>query len=353
MASLKVSEDTTPPAPEPLVQEALDVDDDTFDEEAITLNMATLEPVDADGPDAFDTFRRERSKKVRVTSMDAFPELRKRSTTTDQRYTAIGNVRRTIMGQTTDDDGGGRKTLLSDSMRLVTSDRTTHSAAYAMMFAVFADAINISCTAPNYPIMTTPGAKPDSFPSVEPFGIATAQYILLGSTSIARVISSVFFGWLAMKIGSRKCTLILMLGSVVFTLGRFFTKGSFWGFTVMSFINALFGSTVAVATGYMCLVFKDKRAKADGFIGYLMATTVASRSFGGLLTLMFPSSLFLPLLPAAALNVLAFLVVYKFVLQPKLDGEEKDESEDGSSVKLDKPALANIVVGALVDNVGK
>ena len=101
----------------------------------------------------------------------------------------------------------------------------------------------------------------------------------------------------------------------------------------------------------MCLVFKDKRAKADGFIGYLMATTVASRSFGGLLTLMFPSSLLLPLLPAAA--HIAFLVVYKFVLQPKLDGEEKDESEDGSSVKLDKPALANIVVGALVDNVGK
>ena len=28
-------------------------------------------------------------------------------------------------------------------------------------------------------------------------------------------------------------------------------------------------------------------------------------------------------------------------------------SENGSSVKLDKPALANIVVGALVDNVGK
>ena len=173
---------------------------------------------------------------------------------------------------------------------------------------------------------------------------------------MALVISSVFFGWLAMKIGSRKCTLILMLGSAVFTLLRFFAKGSFWGFTIMSFVNCLFASQVAVATGYMCLVFKDDRAKADGFIGYVMATSAASRSLGGLLTLMFPSSLFLPLLPAAALNVVAFLVVYKFVLQPKLDdlddGDKKDESEDGSLVEIDKPALVNIVIGALVDNVG-
>ena len=146
--------------------------------------MASLEeenvtPEPIDGPDVFNPFPApgsSRHNKLRgVTSIDAFPELRQKSTTTNQRNTVIGNIRQTVMGNSSG-EGGRERLLLSDSIRLESSDATTRSAVYAMMFAVFADAINISCTAPNYPIMTTPGANADSFPSIEPFGTNKLLY---------------------------------------------------------------------------------------------------------------------------------------------------------------------------------
>lgn len=104
-------------------------------------------------------------------------------------------------------------------------------------------------------------------------GIATAQYVLIFAISFGLVISNFLFGWLATKIGSRKCSLILMLGSVLFTVAKYFARGNYWAFTVLSFVNCLFGSSIAVGNGYMCLIFKGNRAKIDGYIGYLMATS--------------------------------------------------------------------------------
>lgn len=147
--------------------------------------MASLEeenvtPEPIDGPDVFNPFPApgsSRHNKLRgVTSIDAFPELRQKSTTTNQRNTVIGNIRQTVMGNSSGEGRREESLLLSDSIRLESVDATTRSAVYAMMFAVFADAINISCTAPNYPIMTTPGANADSFPSIEPFGTNNLLY---------------------------------------------------------------------------------------------------------------------------------------------------------------------------------
>ena len=147
--------------------------------------MASLEeenvtPEPIDGPDVFNPFPApgsSRHNKLRgVTSIDAFPELRQKSATTNQRNTVIGNIRQTVMGNSSGEGRREESLLLSDSIRLESSDATTRSAVYAMMFAVFADAINISCTAPNYPIMTTPGANADSFPSIEPFGTNKLLY---------------------------------------------------------------------------------------------------------------------------------------------------------------------------------
>ena len=144
-------------------------------------------------------------------------------------------------------------------------------AAYALIFAVFADGINYSCVTPNIPSMCMPGMRSDSFPSIEPWmGMASAQYFILGSISVGTVMSGFFFGWLSSRVGYRISFAILALGSVVFSITRYFVRGSYWWFTVLSFINSLFGGTVAVGNGYMCYIFKD-RNKIDNYIGYLLA----------------------------------------------------------------------------------
>ena len=88
-----------------------------------------------------------------------------------------------------------------------------------------------------------------------------------------------------------------------------------------------------------------------------------SSSLGGLLTVIFPQNLFLPLIPAAAISFTAFVVVYFFVLEPASDNTDPQESvqesdnEDASQTldapgKLNKLVFANIVIGSFLDNVG-
>ena len=121
-----------------------------------------------------------------------------------------------------------------------------------------------------------PGMHDDSFPSIEPWmGLASAQYFILAATSTGSVLSGFFFGWLAGKIGYRVTFMILAFGSVVFTLARYFAKGSYWGFACVSFVNSCFGGSVVVGNGYVSIIFTD-RFKIDSFIGYLLAT----REFG-------------------------------------------------------------------------
>lgn len=78
-----------------------------------------------------------------------------------------------------------------------------------------------------------------------------------------------------------------------------------------------------------------------------------SRPLGGLLTVMLPSGLFDPLIPAVVISTIAIFVVHAFVLEPSL-GTANDESDDqdDSPKTLDKCVFTNIIVGAFIDNVG-
>ena len=146
-------------------------------------------------------------------------------------------------------------------------------AAYALLYAAFADGINFSCITPNVPSMCMPGMHSDSFPSIEPWmGMASAQYFLLGSVSIGTVFSGFFFGWLSSRVGYRISFAILALGSVVFSIIRYFVRGSYWWFTAMSFIYSFFGGIGAVGNGYIGFLFND-RNKTDIHFGYLLATS--------------------------------------------------------------------------------
>ena len=119
-------------------------------------------------------------------------------------------------------------------------------------------------------------------------------------------------------------------------------------------------------------VFIIKFASAHSLLG----PALLSSSLGGLLTVMFPSDLFLPLIPAAGISFAAFIVVYLYVSEPMPDdvteseiepATEKidaSESEDELVSELDEPdqldapqqldwlLFTNIVVGHFVDNVG-
>lgn len=279
---------------------------------------------------------------VRHTSIDAFPELRLE----EQHATNSPTKRHSSFSKDT------RQSMLTDSLRLKTSDTSMNRAAYAMIFAVLADAINVQCCAANYPLMVTPGAHADSFSNTEPFDIITAQYVIVCAVCIGLVISNFLFGWLAMKIGARKIALVLVVGSVVFTIVKYLVRGSYWGFVAMAFINSLFGSSVAVGSGYVYVIFRDDRAKADRFIGYLMATMVGGRTLGALFSVMFPRNLFFPLIPAAVISAASFLAVYK-LLQPNLtDDDGNEKSGLGSPDKLDRGVFVNIISGALIDNIG-
>ena len=269
------------------------------------------------------------------------------------------------------------------------------SAAYAMMFAILADAINIMCLAPNLPLMVTPGnLHDDSFPSTEPFDPTTAQYAHDGVEAFAMVISSLFFGYIADKIGCRKAVLILTVGSGVSAIGKYLVRRSYWEFIIMAAVNGkflcacvcvcvfgfvafhfcrahiehsgallpavgFFGSAHAVGNGYVCLIYKNDREKADAFIGHMMVTHIIGLTLGGLLTLISPHQLFLPLLPAALLNGIAFIVAYMYIVEPSNTEKEGDicngaESghDDDSPDTFDNYGFFTIIFGSFVDHLG-
>lgn len=131
--------------------------------------------------------------------------------------------------------------------RKSTSDTTAKRAAYAAMFAVFVDAINMMCIAPNLPIMVTPGLHQDSFPSTEPFDIATAQYAHDAVEALGMVISNFVFGYIADRIGSRKAILLLMIGSCCTSVGIYLVRSNYWSFIAMTFVNGKYTSLFSFA----------------------------------------------------------------------------------------------------------
>ena len=278
------------------------------------------------------------------------------------RTSMIGNVARTTvvglgLAEEEDDNIDEDTGLLTDSQSLATSGRTTKYASYAMLFCVLAEGIQEMSVMPNYPLMVTPNAHPESFATTSPFGITAAQYVLCAATAIATMVSNLVAGRFADRYGQRRMVLVLTSGTIICNIVKFFVRRSFWAFTAMCFVNGLFTGNVAVANSYISLIYSDNRQMADKMIGYVTATSIASFSIGGLLTILFPDNLFVPLLVAAGISFIAVLAAFAFVLDPgsyqKQRKHEEQDKEDSNSPKvLDKKLLFNIVCGALADNIG-
>ena len=98
----------------------------------------------------------------------------------------------------------------------------------------------------------------------------------------------------------------------------------------------------------MCILYHGDRAKVDAHIGYVMAAMVLGRGLGGLFTLFFPENLFLPLIPASSLNVVALVIAHKFVLEPDSNGVQDEEDVHDDSLKsIRMCAFLNITIGAV------
>jgi len=257
--------------------------------------------------------------------------------------------------------GAPRESVLTGAERLATSPKAVVRAVWAALFCVFVDGISGYCVAANHVLMVSPGAHPGSFPHTNPFGIFTALYVMNGLSSLALVISSFVCGRLVDSHGARPVLLVLMLASAVLALARYFARASYWAFTVVYFLNCLFGASTAVTAAYIGKLFKDDRGKCDAYLGYSVAIMVVGRSSGGMLTILFPANLFYPLFPAAALSLLAFFVAHKFVLDPGkvmllqgLNTKEKDAAEEDKKYPKEIHVFSaiNIVIGAFLDNVG-
>ena len=248
---------------------------------------------------------------------------------------------------------------LTDSQSLATSGWTTKYASYAMLFCVLAEGIQEMSVMPNYTLMVTPDAHPESFTTTSPFGITAAQYVLCAATAIATMVSNLVSGRFADIYGQRKMVIVLTSGTIICNIVKYFVRRSFWTFTSMCFVNGLFTGNVAVANSYISLIYSDNRQMADNMIGRVTATSIASFSIGGLLTILFPENLFVPLLVAAGISFLAVLAAFAFVLDPgsyqkqrKLEDQDKEDRDSDSPKVLDKKLLFNIICGALMDNIG-
>ena len=119
-------------------------------------------------------------------------------------------------------------------------------------------------------------------------------------------------------------------------------------------LTLLIPQSTTVGCGYMCLLFSDDRVKADKYVGYIWGAKGMS-ALGGALTLGFKSSLFLPLWPAAALNILAFFAVYLFVTEPRRTEETDDKLEQGTTTEGEEKHMREkvpIILGAILNCLG-
>jgi MFS family permease len=236
----------------------------------------------------------------------------------------------------------------------------------SVRFATMCAAINTKMLNPNYPIMVTPGAHPDSFPDTEPFDFNSATYFLPMCSLLGVAIASIFLGQISDKVGRKRVILVLSLISAVGSVVKYFTSATFWGFCITQFIFGFFLGNLPVAMAYVGDVYTSKKKKEQE-LGILVSFYVMGNSGGGIIAiLMNATGLFSPLWVGAGLMVVAAVGTSWYMVEA---GDERllattledgdgllvggDEEEEPIRPEvIDKKALWNIVLGAVFDNFG-
>jgi hypothetical protein len=125
-----------------------------------------------------------------------------------------------------------RRILPRKQYKLVTDKNARKYSMWTLQFAVLASAINTKMLNPNYPIMVSPGAHPDSFPGTEPFDFNSATYFIPMMSLLGVAISSMFVGTISDKYGRKMPLLIMAVISAAGSVVKYFTRSTFWGFCI-------------------------------------------------------------------------------------------------------------------------
>ena len=245
--------------------------------------------------------------------------------------------------------------------KLSTEENAAKYSLWSVNFMITASAINTKMLNPNFAIMCSPGASPDSFPSTEPFGFNSATYFLPLCTLIGVAIASVFIGTLSDKFGRKILLLILGWISAVGSIVKFYTRHTFWGFCASNFAFGFFLGNLPVGMAYIGDVEHNQKKKND-MLGVLVGCFVLGNSGGGIIAvLMADQGLFAPLWVGSGIMVIANILSHAYMIEPgdsRLDEvvDPKLSLDDDEEVirptEVDKKTLYNIVGGALLDNIG-
>lgn len=148
-------------------------------------------------------------------------------------------------------------------------------------------------------------------------------------------------------------------------VGKYYTRGTFWGFSIMQFAVGLFLSILPIAQGYVGDVFSSEKEKQKR-LSNLEAGCLVGNSGGGIIAiLMGNSGLFAPLWVGAGLMLASAIAIAWWVIEPgdarlqpigkdhletQIDDDEEDEVPRPE--KIERRTMWLIIAGALADNFG-
>jgi len=246
--------------------------------------------------------------------------------------------------------------------KLIDDNDARTKSMYTLQFAVGVAAINTKMLNPNYAIMATPGASDDSFPDTDPFEFNSATYFLPMSSLLGVAIASIFLGTISDRYGRKPVLLVLAVVSGIGSIVKYFSKDTFWGFCISSFVFGFFLGNLPVAMAYIGDIFVHKTEK-ERQLSIIVANYVMGNSGGGIIAiLMQDSGLFSPLWIGAGLMFISAISIVWWLIEPgdeRLQPLGKDvisqEMEDNDMPRpeeIDKKTMWNVVIGALADNFG-
>ena len=245
--------------------------------------------------------------------------------------------------------------------RLISEENVLQNSIQSVRFTIMCSSINIKVLNPNYPIMVTPGAHPDSFPDTKPFAFNSATYFLPLSSLFGVAIASIFVGRMSDRIGRKKVLLFLTSISAIGSVVKYFTRKTFWGFCSAQFVFGFFLGNLPVAMAYVGDVYTAKKEKGKE-LGILVSFYVIGNSGGGIIAiLMNGSGLFSPLWVGAGLLAIAAVCTSWYMVDAidlkaqgilDFDMNKGEEEQVVRPESIDQKVLLNIVIGAVADNFG-
>ena len=263
--------------------------------------------------------------------------------------------KRTKRGRSQDTDP------LEGYQQLLTDRRVFSMSIHAIRLAVFADTLNSMITWPNYALMALPGSHPDSFPSTAPFDFSAATYFIPLTGLLGMAIAGVFAGKISDKIGRKPVVLFCLAGSMFGSALKWFLRHGFWPFCIANLVNGLLSGTLPVALAYSSDLFSSEREKSKNFTA-IVGLYVVGQSTGGIFAILMQNhGLFAPLWAGVAILAVALVFNIRYLIEPgriRIPGTIGDDENDNDDLiaerpeKINRKAMANILIGAFTDIAG-